>query len=76
MTHKDFRRQGYASQLLKRVSEIADELDLDSYLDAGRSSMPLYQANGFEEVDLTAIGGPKPNAAVPMLRQRKSAERK
>ena len=73
MTHKDFRRQGFATQLLKRAAQVADDLDLESYLDGGRSSVPLYNANGFREADLSAIGGANPNTAVPMLRQRKSA---
>lgn len=73
MTHQDFRRQGYASELLRWANKVADEMDLESYLDGGRSSVPLYRSHGYEEVDVSAIGGVSPTAAVPMLRPRKSA---
>ena len=74
MTHQDHRRRGYASELLKWANHLADEVNLESYLDGGRSSVPLYRSHGYEEVDLSAVGGVNPTAAVPMLRPRKSAE--
>ncbi|TEA22607.1 hypothetical protein C8034_v002936 [Colletotrichum sidae] len=64
MTDPAYQRRGYAFALLRRASQIADELGYRMYLDAEKDVMPLYNLAGYvadDKVEQTSF-------MVPMVR--------
>ncbi|TDZ38706.1 hypothetical protein CTRI78_v010762 [Colletotrichum trifolii] len=64
MTDPAYQRRGYALALLRRASQIADELGYRMYLDAEKDVMPLYNLAGYvadDKVEQTSF-------MVPMVR--------
>ncbi|KAL8788973.1 MAG: hypothetical protein Q9213_001382 [Squamulea squamosa] len=49
--HPAHRRRGAGSLLLKWGTQKADELDLDTFIEAARPGIPLYLTHGFKEVE-------------------------
>lgn len=50
VTHPSYERQGCGRMLLEEGLRMADQHDLDTYLDATLAGKGLYQQYGFEEV--------------------------
>ncbi|KAI0151791.1 hypothetical protein GGR57DRAFT_492808 [Xylariaceae sp. FL1272] len=49
-THPDYRRRGVGRQFMEWGAKKADEMDLDTFLDASEMGKPLYEATGFVSV--------------------------
>ncbi|KAH8648654.1 hypothetical protein BX600DRAFT_475585 [Xylariales sp. PMI_506] len=60
------QKQGCASTLIKWGTEWADELGLESYLDASAMGKPLYEKFGYAVQDVSSL--PERSPAVPMIR--------
>ncbi|KAI2603425.1 uncharacterized protein GGS25DRAFT_526458 [Hypoxylon fragiforme] len=70
MTKSTSRGRGYASALVGWATNLADELDIPTYLDAGIRGLGICDRCGFKAQDIEMkYGGPPP--CTPMLRSRK-----
>ncbi|KAF7519884.1 hypothetical protein G7054_g12946 [Neopestalotiopsis clavispora] len=54
-THPDYRRQGVGQKFMDWGMAKADEMGVEFFLDATPVGKPLYDANGFVEVDKNVI---------------------
>ncbi|CAJ2513038.1 Uu.00g011570.m01.CDS01 [Anthostomella pinea] len=64
------RRQGYGSALVKWSCGLADELGLESFLQASEDGKPLYEAYGYAAQDMSQMD--EKLHSCPMLRLPKS----
>ncbi|KAI0849410.1 hypothetical protein F5Y00DRAFT_261545 [Daldinia vernicosa] len=70
ITKSNSRGRGYASALVGWATELADNLDIPCYLDAGVRGMGICDRCDFQAQDIEVrYGGPPP--CTPMLRSKK-----
>ena len=50
-THPDHRRKGIGSLIMQWGLDRADELGLESYIEATKEGKPCYEAFGFKAID-------------------------
>lgn len=68
MTHSSAQRRGYASALLQKANEIADERDDLLYLDSEKTAVPLYEKAGY----VRQVHVERTSPMYPMIRPRRS----